>query len=533
MKRILASVFVGFAAVASASLPSGPYMSYLGYNAGENATGGYTTFMGGYSGYNATDIQRGVLMGVRSGYGMSSAYRAFGLGYNVLSGSHALTNVTAINSTLFNNRTNLVGLSVIGQMIVTASGFAYTTNYIPGEYDYYVAEWGSDAAAGTSVNNPKQSIDGVAAAVGASTNRVRIALLAGDYAYPACFIEQEHTRHFDVIGVHGRERTHFRMEKRPSTAAIWGRFNDTRYADYCYFEGITFHGLNRDVFYMDANFNYYVGILCSRFRNCDFTDIAFNVTRQRTPFTGSLFEDCRFYGIDTSRDSAPSGTTFLGCEMYGCEIYGNNFHNNQLFYTGAVCDSLLLDTSGVHHISDNVGSYDMIFSGSTILIDGLQSFNTAPNLWKFENSIVGINDSDPTASLGRNASNTKNSLFASYADAMSYLGSDFKVASELGVFFCKGFGCSQDRKVRNWIGDNIQLRGECVLADIATNNCETVIRAENGILKVYQIVRTQGEEPTRSRPSNGLLSAQAQGETDEDGIKVNFRGFAVGLPEEE
>ena len=533
MKRILASVFVGFAAVASASLPSGPYMSYLGYNAGENATGGYTTFMGGYSGYNATDIQRGVLMGVRSGYGMSSAYRAFGLGYNVLSGSHALTNVTAINSTLFNNRTNLAGLSVIGQMIVTASGFAYTTNYIPGEYDYYVAEWGSDAAAGTSVNNPKQSIDGVAAAVGSSTNRVRIALLAGDYAYPACFVEQEHTRHFDVIGVHGRERTHFRMEKRPSTAAIWGRFNDTRYADYCYFEGITFHGLNRDVYFRVTGSHSYVGLACSRFKNCDFTDIAFTINSYRNPFTGSLFEDCRFYGIDTARTSAPSGVTFLGCEMYGCEIYGCNFGYNELFYTGAFCDSMLLDTSGIYSIAGNVGSYTMLFSCSTILLDGLRTFDTAPSLWRFENCIVGINDSDPTASLGRTTSNTQNSLFTSYADAMSYLGSDFKVASELSVFFCKGYGCSHDRKVRNWIGDNIQLRGECVLTDQGTNNCETVIRAENGILKVYQIVRTQSEEPPRSRPSNGLLSAQMQGATDDDGIKYNFRGFAVGLPEQE
>lgn len=92
--------FVAIALLASAAFgePSGPYMSYLGYQVGQSGSGEYSNYIGAYSGQYSTWISRCGFYGPASGQYGYKLYGCNGVGFYALANSEYMTNVFAVGT---------------------------------------------------------------------------------------------------------------------------------------------------------------------------------------------------------------------------------------------------------------------------------------------------------------------------------------------------------------------------------------------------------------------------------------------------
>ena len=97
MKKI---AFLTFVLLASAVLaePTGPYLSYLGYDVGYSTSAEYSNFFGAYAGRYSSDISRSGFYGAAAGSGVYGVYGCNGIGFWALADSDYMTNVVAIGS---------------------------------------------------------------------------------------------------------------------------------------------------------------------------------------------------------------------------------------------------------------------------------------------------------------------------------------------------------------------------------------------------------------------------------------------------
>ena len=97
MKNI-ALIAIALLASAAFGEPSGPYMSYLGYEVGNGGTGEYSNYIGAYSGMFSTGISRCGFYGPASGQYGYKLYGCNGVGFYALANSEYMTNVFAVGT---------------------------------------------------------------------------------------------------------------------------------------------------------------------------------------------------------------------------------------------------------------------------------------------------------------------------------------------------------------------------------------------------------------------------------------------------
>ena len=97
MKNI-ALIAIALLASAAFGEPSGPYMSYLGYDVGKSGSGEYSNYIGAYSGQYSTGISRCGFYGPASGQYGYKLYGCNGVGFYALANSEYMTNVFAVGT---------------------------------------------------------------------------------------------------------------------------------------------------------------------------------------------------------------------------------------------------------------------------------------------------------------------------------------------------------------------------------------------------------------------------------------------------
>ena len=95
MKKTLFTIAAALALLCLAEQPSGSYLTWLGNNAGKDATANQSEFVGALSGQNAHDIYRSSFLGVMSGYNAFGIYNCFAAGIG------ALANATNVSGSVF------------------------------------------------------------------------------------------------------------------------------------------------------------------------------------------------------------------------------------------------------------------------------------------------------------------------------------------------------------------------------------------------------------------------------------------------
>lgn len=94
----IAILTVALLASAAFGEPSGPYMSYLGYDVGKSGSGEYSNYIGAYSGQYSTGISRCGFYGPASGQYGYKLYGCNGVGFYALADSECMTNVFAVGT---------------------------------------------------------------------------------------------------------------------------------------------------------------------------------------------------------------------------------------------------------------------------------------------------------------------------------------------------------------------------------------------------------------------------------------------------
>lgn len=114
MKNI-ALIAIALLASAAFGEPSGPYMSYLGYEVGNGGTGEYSNYIGAYSGQYSTGISRCGFYGPASGQYGYNLYGCNGVGFYALADSEYMTNVFAVGTSAGRGASNCEDCIFIGK----------------------------------------------------------------------------------------------------------------------------------------------------------------------------------------------------------------------------------------------------------------------------------------------------------------------------------------------------------------------------------------------------------------------------------
>ena len=334
-KIILSACFAAFAALADTP-PSGTFISYFGYNAGLNSTNGMSAnFVGAYSGYNADGAKYSDFVGAMAGSDAKRVYTSEGVGSYALAtssnvvesvaigqtamyGARDSKRVVAVNTDFFKSGRGWTNNTAIGNALMTNHGDWYVTNGVDiSGFDLVVAEYGQDSWDGRTLNTPKRTLDGAIAAV--QSNGTRIAVLAGEYAYPAAGRNTHLPYSPEFVAVHGREKTRLVPTGEPNVFLHGADFGSN--VVLVRWKGFTFVGINGtgDAF---PSTEYRPAFLISRFEDCSFQDFSVPVMNSHYLFRYCVLVDCDLKGRvrGGNNSSLGSGEVFSSCELYGCVV---------------------------------------------------------------------------------------------------------------------------------------------------------------------------------------------------------------------
>ena len=253
MKRItlLSVLCLAVFGGANAADMTGDFNTWLGYIAGINAAGDRSTVQGAGAGGEATGLIRTDLIGAASGAYSSNLTDCVGIGYRALRGASDMSEVVAIGSGAFSNRTGLTKATWLnGQFAAFGQNNSFwikanpaqadtnapihyangvlslnaDTVRINGEtaggngsgasapvlagFDLYVDPVnGDDAFPGTTPGTAKRTIDGAYATV--TNHDVTICLLPGVHASPSVGEKGNNIPEYRVhyIGAYGKDKT--------------------------------------------------------------------------------------------------------------------------------------------------------------------------------------------------------------------------------------------------------------------------------------------------------------------------------------
>ena len=101
MKKTIATTAIAFAALLAYATITGEYNTWLGYLAGDGATGNRVTVQGAGAGGGAQDLYRTDLIGAAAGVYGYRFYDTVGIGYRALRYTYDVSNTVAIGSHAF------------------------------------------------------------------------------------------------------------------------------------------------------------------------------------------------------------------------------------------------------------------------------------------------------------------------------------------------------------------------------------------------------------------------------------------------
>ena len=101
MKKTIATTAIAFAALLAYATITGEYNTWLGYLAGDGASGNRVTVQGAGAGGGAQDLYRTDLIGAAAGVYSCRFYDTVGIGYRALRYTYDVSNTVAIGSHAF------------------------------------------------------------------------------------------------------------------------------------------------------------------------------------------------------------------------------------------------------------------------------------------------------------------------------------------------------------------------------------------------------------------------------------------------
>ena len=381
MKKLIALAVV--CASTAYAEPSGAYLTWMGYDAGQYGYGDYTTLYGAYSGSSANDFQRSSFMGIMSAYNSYYLCDTLGLGFRAMQEAQYATNVVALGSMAGRNAQSLDNCFFLGR---NAGRDAYGLNncffvgtdagrgvhdvsdrtYIDGQLyadkgsgsfyirptpgsnrdaltysngvlkigarilsqrnervdfsaNLYLSEDGDDANDGLTLATAKRTIAGTVAAANAMGTS-NIVVAVMDGEYTPPFSDFGADYTLTFRSVNGKETT--RVVGGLNAVLSWT-------SHYCIWQGFTFTGFVGTGFKNDNTIVCRFGAMV--FEDCDFVDNAFDTEDAYTAYQLCDFVRCRFYRnkyyIRDWNATGSLGVIFRGCYFYASTIDGMEIYN--------------------------------------------------------------------------------------------------------------------------------------------------------------------------------------------------------------